>query len=217
MKRIALIHTVPTVYMTFAEQLRIELGDVLISNTLDDFLASDAEIRGEFSINNMDRLYKLLKAAEETGPDLIAVTCSTLSPAVISLRQFFKIPIVTIDELMIREAVRLGEKIMILSTAESTVKPTREKLKAEGIRIGKEVLLDNIVCHEAYKAIKNQDKSLHDVLILAVAREIRDYDVIVLAQASMAHLEQPIHDATGITVVSSPRYCVQEIKEILSR
>ncbi|MEG1943475.1 MAG: aspartate/glutamate racemase family protein, partial [Angelakisella sp.] len=129
MKRIALIHTVKSVLDSFEGLLREAIGDeLLISNTLDDFLASDAAARGEFSVDNQNRLFYLLKAEELTHADIIVVTCSTLTPTVTALRGLIKTPVIAIDDAMTRLAVQSGEKITIMATAQSTVEPTRQKL-----------------------------------------------------------------------------------------
>ena len=44
---------------------------------------------------------------------------------------------------------------------------------------------------------------------------MRDRDVLVLAQASMAHMEQPVSAHTGLPVLSSPRRCVEQVRQIL--
>ncbi|ADY14476.1 aspartate/glutamate racemase family protein [Sphaerochaeta globosa] len=216
MNRIALIHTVPTVYLSFANGLKELLPDTKITNMLDDFLASDAEVRGYFSKENQRRLYSFLDAAEKTHPDVIAVTCSTLSPYVVAARALYDIPLVTIDELMICESVRIGTSMLIVSTAESTVIPTKNKLLDEAVRQKKHILIDNIVCNEAYVAIKNRDTERHDKHVLKAIHEIqKNYDVIILAQASMAHLEQQVRAITSSIVVSSPRFCIQNIMAVL--
>lgn len=217
MNRIALIHTVPTVYLTFADELKKALPDAVITNTLDDYLASDAEERGYFSKDNQQRLYNLIEAAEKTHPDLIAVTCSTLSPHVNSFRNLFGTPLVTIDEMMISEAVKSGSSLLIVSTAESTVGPTKSKLRNEALLQNRTIEIENIVCNEAYVAIKKRDKALHDSLVLERIKQLdKQYDVIILAQASMAHLEESIKQICKSVVLSSPRMCIANILEGLN-
>ncbi|MGH0052282.1 MAG: aspartate/glutamate racemase family protein [Sphaerochaetaceae bacterium] len=216
MKKIALIHTVPTVYLTFADELRKHIPDAIITNTLDDFLASDAEIRGSFSKTNRQRLYSLIDVAAKTDPDLIAITCSTLSPYVRGYREMFAIPLVTIDELMISEAIKTGCSILIVSTAESTVGPTKTKLLKEAELQHRTISIDNVVCNEAYTAIKKQNKALHDTIVIDKMKTIKKkYDVIVLAQASMAHLEEKVGLITETPVMSSPRFCIADILRVL--
>ncbi|MDY4609602.1 MAG: aspartate/glutamate racemase family protein [Sphaerochaetaceae bacterium] len=215
--KIALVHTVPTVYLSFAQRLLEEIPSAVISNTVDEFLASDAEIKGEFTKNNLNRLLRILKAAEETEADVIAVTCSTLSPSVAYCRPFFSVPLVTIDERMIGEAVKLGPNILVVSTAGSTIGPTFSKLRKAAADLNSVVHLEHVVCQDAYVAIKQRNQALHDQIVLETVKKIdpHHYDAIVLAQASMAHLEAPMSRLTGLPVLSSPRYCVLDILSVL--
>ena len=50
-----------------------------------------------------------------------------------------------------------------------------------------------------------------------MAGELKDRDVIVLAQASMAHMEQPVSAHTGLPVLSSPRRCVEQVRRLLEQ
>lgn len=217
MKRIALIHTVKSVLDSFEDSLRKEIGgELLIHNTFDDFLATDAAVRGEFSIDNQNRLFYIMKAAELTHPDVIVVTCSTLTPTVTKLRGLFETPIIAIDDAMTRKAVQCGEKITIMATAQSTVEPTVQKLLHDADEAEKKITLSVIVCEEALTALKAQDKTTHDRLLKQAALSIKNQDVIVLAQASMGHLEEDIKRICGCTVLGSPRLCVAQVKEFLS-
>ncbi|MFV0502816.1 MAG: Asp/Glu racemase, partial [Lachnospirales bacterium] len=111
MKVIALIHTVKPLLNNFEKILEDTIDEKLkIHNIYDDFLASDPDECGEFTINNANRLLSDIKSAELTGADLIIVTCSTLTPIVAKVRPFIKVPIIAIDDLMTKEAVKLGSK-----------------------------------------------------------------------------------------------------------
>ncbi|MEM1484460.1 aspartate/glutamate racemase family protein [Oscillospiraceae bacterium PP1C4] len=218
MKRIALIHTVKSVLNSFEDRIRNAIdGELIIHNMLDDFLASDAAERGKFTQENLNRLFYDIRAAELTGADVIAVTCSTLTPAVVKIRPFIKTPVVAIDDAMTKLAVELGERITILATAQSTVEPTRSKLMHDAAQIKKRVSASVLVCDEAYTAIKKLDFETHDRLIKEMALSIKNQDVVVLAQASMAHLEQDIRKICGCPVLSSPELCVGQIKQIIKQ
>ena len=80
MKKVALIHTVKSVNDTFAARIAKKMPEVQTYNLLDDFLAIDANARGEFTKENLNRLFYLIKAAEMTDAQLIVTTCSTLTP-----------------------------------------------------------------------------------------------------------------------------------------
>lgn len=218
MKSIALIHTVKSVANTFDEKIRGALSEeVKIYNLLDDYLAINPNEVGEFTKNNKDRLYNDLVNAELTGADLIVVTCSTLTPVVEEIRPFLSVPVISIDDAMGKKAVILGSRLLILATADSTVKPTRMKLEKEAEAKGTEISLSALVNKEAFNALKRSDMLTHDELLLNQARDIKGFDCIVLAQASMAHLEEEISEITGIPVISSPKLCLEEIRAFIEK
>jgi Asp/Glu/hydantoin racemase len=214
-KKLALIHTVPTVYAAFPEMVRSALNDVKTLNMVDEYLASDPDERGVFTKVNRSRLFAIVKCAEATEANVILTTCSTLSPIIEEIRPFVSVPLVTIDEAMLRAAVARGESIAIVATADSTLGPTRWKLEREAEAAGKQISVSEFVCAEAYSAIKARKKDEHDRLVLDMVQDV-SADVIVLAQASMAHLEDSVASTTGATVLSSPRMCIAQLAGLLN-
>lgn len=216
MKRIALIHTVKGVSNTFEEKLRAVLDeDVYIHNCLDDFLADNSNELGEFTVENRNRLFCDFKAAELTNPDLIVTTCSTLTPVVDMIRPFIKVPVVAIDDAMATKGVTFGKRVMVLASAHSTIDPTISKLMFEGQKAGVELEICYKVCPEAYAALKQLEMEKHDQLLLEMGKEMKGFDCVILAQASMGHLETAMEDICGCPVLSSPRLCMEQIKQII--
>ena len=216
MKSIALIHTVKTVANSFEQKLKDYVGEpVKIHNLWDDFLANNPNEIGEFTIENRCRLYNDIKSAEMTGADLIVVTCSTLTPVVNMIRPFVRVPLIAIDDAMGRKAVTCGERILVLATAGSTEGPMREKLNAEAAKLGKSIQIDFQANAEAFQAMKAVQMERHDAILLDMAKNISGYDCVVLAQASMAHLDQKIEEICKIPVLSSPGLCMEQVKETL--
>ena len=216
MKSIALIHTVKTVANSFEQKLKDYVGEpVKIHNLWDDFLANNPNEIGEFTIENRCRLYNDIKSAEMTRADMIVVTCSTLTPVVNMIRPFVRVPLIAIDDAMGREAVTCGERILVLATAGSTEGPMREKLNAEAAKLGKSIQIDFQANAEAFQAMKAVQMERHDAILLDMAKNISGYDCVVLAQASMAHLDQKIEAICKIPVLSSPGLCMEQVKETL--
>lgn len=216
MKNIVLIHTVQSVATAFGNTLQEYLDEeVKVHNLWDDFLANNPNEVGEFTIENRNRLFNDIKTAELTGADVIAVTCSTLTPVVKMIRPFVKVPLIAIDDAMAKKAVTFGSNIMILATAESTLQPTQDKLEEEAELLGIQLDIQRMAVMEAFKALKAMDMERHDAILKETAKQLAGYDCIVLAQASMAHLEEEISHITGCTVLSSPKLCMQQIQETL--
>lgn len=217
MKSIALIHTVQSVATTFGNTLQEFLDEeVKVHNLWDDFLANNPNEIGEFTIENRNRLFNDVKTAEMTGADMIVVTCSTLTPVVKMIRPFVKVPLIAIDDAMAVKAVTYGSRILVLATAESTLEPTKAKLLEEAAAIQKNLDIQCMAVMEAFKALKAMEMDKHDAILKETAKSVSGYDCIVLAQASMAHLEQPISEITGCPVLSSPGLCMEQIQKVLS-
>ncbi len=218
MKRIALIHTVKSVLNSFEVQLRETISfDLKIHNIFDDFLASDPAEIGYFSEANENRLLYTLKSSELTGADVIVVTCSTLTPAVTKLRSQLKTPVIAIDDAMAEQAVMAGSNILVLATAISAEGPIQIKLNSEAAHQEKQISLKVRRSDKAFAALKRGDMETHDQLVLELASDAAGYDVVVLAQASMAHLEKAISEKTGLPVFSSPDLCIKRIQALLEQ
>lgn len=216
MKKIALIHTVTPVLHSFEGKIRgVITQDIEVHHLLDTFLASDANKLGIFTINNRERLLLAIKAQEMTGADLIVTTCSTLTPVVDMIRPFIKTPLIAIDDAMAIEAVIYGSKIFVMATAESTIEPTKRKILAQAKKANVVVEIDTCTCHDAYVAMKEMRMEDHNRIVLEKAKTIKGYDCIVLAQASMADLEEEIHNICGCPVLSSPRLCIDQIDKMI--
>ena len=218
MKRIACIDTVYSVIDSFNQQLREGIpGQFHIHTMYDDFLATDPAPgqSGKFTAINHQRLRLDMQAQALTGADVIVVTCSTLSPSVRLLRGEFNIPIVAIDDAMVREAVATGTKIGLIATAASTLEPSASAVRAAADDAGKEIDLKVLCNEQAILAFKSGDTATHDRLVLEMADQMKDRDVIVLAQASTAYMEQAVAERSGVVTLSSPSRCVAQLREML--
>ena len=216
MKRVACIHTVYSVIEDFTGQLRAKLPpDTKIHTLYDDFLATDPADIGKFSAVNHERLRLDLRACALTGADVIVVSCSTLSPSVRLLRGEVNVPVVAIDDAMVREAVQKGRRIGLLATANSTVKPSTSAIYAAAEAAGKEIDLQVLCNEDAIRALKAGDRQMHDRLVLELAEQLGACDAIVLAQASTAHMEQAVQQKTGIFTLSSPSRCIEQVRKLL--
>lgn len=216
MKKIALVHTVPSVMATFETSLRKAVDcELKITNTLDTFLTTDSSESGGITVNNLNRLYHILKAAEMTGADAVVVTCSAMSPGVKKLRPLIGVPLIAIDETTGYEAVHIGGKIMVFASAPSAVESVRNLVSEAAAALGKTVEIKGLSSVVAFEALKAGDMPAHDAALLADAQKIKDCDVVVFAQASMLHLYDRVAEIVKVPVLASPTLCIQNVKRIL--
>jgi aspartate/glutamate racemase len=216
MKQITLLHTVRVMYLSFEERLREALrSEVKIHNILDSFFASNTNEIGYFSQANTDRLYLTLKSAQLTGADLIAVICSTLTPHVETIAPLIPTPIVTIDGRLGQAAIARGDRIQVLASAESALEPTIRLIRRAEAEAGRHVEIDGRHSKRAFQSMMSGDLRVHDEELVKMASELRDKDVVVFAQGSMAHMAGEVSRIAGIPVVTAPELCIQQIREMI--
>ncbi len=210
-KRIAFVHTVGFLVDDFRARLRAEMPDADCFHILNESLLQDL-LRGAPGALVYRRVVDQIVLAAETQPDLIVVTCSSMSPAVDIARRLTPQTILKIDDPMMSEAVRSGTRIGLLCTAASTVEPSGALLQAHAAQQGREIIVKTVLRAEAYQALMAGDRARHDALLVEAARAIAgEVDVLVLAQASLAHLRDTLAAQLPCPVLASPPLLMQEL------
>lgn len=192
------------------------LPDVNLFNIADDSLIQHVIRDGKVTESVATRLIQYYKAAVDIGADYILNTCSSVGEVASAARNVFDTPILKIDEPMAKAAIESYEKIGVLATLPTTLKPTIDLVKSMAADMGKTVTVVDGLADGAYQALMDGSLDAHDELILKAAIKLAEtVDVIVLAQGSMARMEKDLKEKTGIPILSSPNLCVQEIKSML--
>ena len=217
MKKIALLHTVKSVYASFQAMLEKEIKDISVTNMVDEFLVTNAREKGYFPPENRRKLYLDLLSLSAGMPDVIAVTCSSLTPFAEELRSSFDVPVLLIDDRMCRDAAAIGGNIAVLATAPTTVDPTVSRIRMEAEKLGVSPVIKSYLDTKAMDMLNLGDVQGHDARLAALARTATDADVIVLAQASMATAANLVREATGKKVLTSPGSCIEDIKAALAK
>ena len=210
-QRIAFIHTVGFLVEEFRARMRAELPAADCFHILNESLLQDL-LRGVPQPQVYQRVVDQIVLAAQAQPDLIVVTCSSTSPAVDIARSIVAQPILKIDDPMASEAVRCGTRIGLLCTATSTVEPSSALLHAHAAAQGRDVTIKTVLRPEASQALRAGDRARHDEILLEAASGIsNEVDVLVLAQASLAHLRDRLAAELKCPVLASPSLLMAEI------
>ena len=137
------------------------------------------------------------------GARRMICTCSTLGAAAEDIGRTSGLDVVRVDRPMAERAVDTGGRIAIVAALESTMAPTRALLAATAGVARRDVELVDAPCLEAWAHFEAGDHRRYLATVAAHVTGLDDVDVIVLAQASMA----PVEDLVDVTplVLSSPR------------
>ncbi|WP_313692389.1 aspartate/glutamate racemase family protein [Halorarum halobium] len=215
MSSVCFFHTGAVLTETFDELASEYIPDTEYYHMVDESVIDELLSEGALTPGITQRICSQLTLAEQAGADVVLDTCSSTSPAVNVARQIVDIPIVKIDDPMTERAVEVGDRIAVIATAASTLEPSTELVERKAARTDRPIEIQSSLVDDAFEARQNGETERHDRLVTERAREVADdVDVIVLAQASMSHLENELSEETGLTVLSSPDLAMERIADI---
>lgn len=211
--KLALIHTVtslPPVFQALCSEL---LPGVDVFHIVDESLLKNTIRAGQLTPTTARRLLGHLASAQEAGATLALVTCSSVGPAVEWSRPFLDIPVLRVDEPMVDLAVQTGSRIGVAATLRTTLAPTTDLVRTRAAAAGKDVQVTSRLCAGAFDAVVAGDTAKHDALVRQGLQDLLAVsDVIVLAQASMAHVVDTLPAGERkIPILSSPRLAVEHL------
>jgi glutamate racemase len=202
---IAAIHTAMPMVDPTKELFAKYLPDERLINIVDDSLIQDVIRNNGVTPEVKKRLMAYYHAAVDAGAEIIFNTCSSVGEVAISARQILPVPIVKIDDDMAKKSIGISDRIGVIATLATTLGPTCRLVESMALAAGKKIKITEGLADGAFQAVISGNRDLHDELILKKALEIAgNVDVIVLAQGSMARMEQNLSDKTGRIVLSSP-------------
>lgn len=216
MKRLAVINTVLFLADFFKKELALRFPDLESFHILDESLLKDLMSAGELTPSITRRAATHARLAEEAGAELILFTCSSTSPAVDTARRLVEVPILKIDDPLAEKAVGLGSRIGVVCTVKTTMEASRGLILAHAAKQAKDVDVAVHLESAAFDAVLSGDKQRHDELVNAAVKEMAEgRDVIVLAQASMAHLAPELDAELPVPVLASPGLCMEALAGLL--
>ena len=211
-KKLTILHTTLATTTTIPAMIRELYPDEFdIVNVLDDSLLNDIKCSGRMSASIIERFIQYACIAKNNGSDALLLACSSLGKAADIARELLDIPLYKIDEPMADQAVNSGNNILVLGTVKSTLEPTSDLIRSK--RKSQEQSITCILIPDVFE-LYEIDREQHDQRIAEVIQEhLNTYDVIVLAQASMANAIQYITQGREKIVTSLP-LGLQPLKEI---
>ena len=217
MKKIAMVYTGAGVVYTLSGMAKEMYPDSEIMNLLDDTLIGDCVKAGEMTKDVRRRLMNIFQYAYEAGANCILLTCSSVGEAAYTGSQLLPVPILRIDDPMAREAVERAHRIGVIATLSTTLNPTCDLVQRWAQKLNREVDIVRGLAEGAYEAVISGDGERHDAIIAQTAAQLSGRcDIFLLAQASMARMEQKLSQITGKPVYSSPRSGIRQLGAYLS-
>lgn len=207
--RIAIIHALrhspPPIEAAFAAAW----PEARLMNLLDDSLSADLAREGRLTDAMTARFLTLARYAAGTGAQGILFSCSAFGPCIEACAQdLAPLPVLKPNEAAIEEAVGIGRKIGLLATFPGTLSSMPPEFPP-----GVEVV--PCLAPGALAALDAGDAATHDRLAAEAAVALRDCDVVLLGQFSLARAASLVAAATGKPVVTTPDSAVAKLKRLL--
>ncbi|MHB0773728.1 aspartate/glutamate racemase family protein [Bradyrhizobium sp. 5.13L] len=207
--RIALIHALKHSIAPIEAAFATAWPEARLMNLLDDSLSADLARDGALTDAMTERFLVLGDYAAATGADGILFTCSAFGPCIEAVaRAHASMPVLKPNEAMIERAVTMGKRIGLLSTFPPTLASMPPEFPTAVEVVPK-------LAEGALAALDRGDRAMHDRLITEASRDLRDCDVIALAQFSIAATAPLVAEATGRPVVTTPDSAVEKLMQLL--
>lgn len=185
-----------------------------ISNLLDDGLF--AWVREKGVVPEMtDAFRTLTRYMVSRGADGILFTCSAFRQVIDTCIAEFDVPILKPNDAMIEQALDAGSRIAVMATVGPTIPSISVEIQEMAAARGKSVTLTPYVVEGAFDALAGGDAAKHDALVAARAKEIRDCDVIVLAQFTLSRAVPAVAAVSSIPIFNSPGAAVAKLRSML--
>jgi len=214
---LVLVHTIPSLVPQFQAWCAASMPEARILHVLDEPALERIRVRGGEDDGDDEHLLGHVRMAESIGAEGLLVTCSTVSRIVSRVRERTNLPLFGIDEPMAAEAATIGGRIVILATAETTLRPSLELVEAAVASAGTDARVSTRFVADAMAALRAGDLAKHDrLLVSAIQAAAPDADVVVLAQAAMARvLDAFAHEPVAVLVLTSPQLALDAVRRSL--
>ena len=208
--RIALVHALKHSIVPIEASFAKLWPEARLMNLLDDSLSADLARDGKLTDAMTERFLSIGRYAASTGTDGILFTCSAFGPCIEAVAgERAPMPVLKPNEAMIEEAAKAGPKVGLLSSFPPTLASMPREFPAS-------VQLVPKLAEGAMAALDRGDRAEHDRLVVEASKDLRDCDVIALAQYSMAPAAEKVAQATGKPVLTTPDSAVMKLKVMLA-
>lgn len=201
---LAFLHTAQVHVPTFERLVNEIAPDLHARHVVREDLLSDARVLGVAHAGLVARVHNAMREAASGGEKVVVCTCSTIGAIAERTPTGDAFQALRIDRAMADLAVRTGPRVLIVAALESTLLPTTELILSAARNANVVVQPSQLLVEEAWPFFQSGDAIRYiETLAQAIRARVDTADVIVLAQASMAPVEDVLA-GIDVDILSSP-------------
>ncbi len=210
MKKVGVIYTVPILQESFHKLIQNEFDQIELVEILDnDILALIKEDNYNVTERQINKVLEYIEYFNQNKVDFIISTCSSLGDIFNNIKS--SIPIFQIDKPMMVEAANLGKNIVLVATAPTTIKPSTNLLESTAKQLNKQVNINSLLLPKAGVLLFKGNTNEFINKLIEEIEKVKDKDLIVLAQGSMAVAKDALSSRFGIPVLSSTDLFIKDL------
>ena len=216
---IGFLHTDPAHISTFSGLMQKYAPHLSVHQVVEPELLAQARREGPGEPLD-SRILEVMQTTASTGARVVVCTCSTIGAAAERAGSEQTFTAMRIDRAMTLQALQTGKRILVAATVESTLAPTKWLISDSATTLSIPDAAYQVESHliaHAWPAFEAGNLTQYFQLIHAsLSVYWQDFDVILLAQASMAGVHSLCKDI-DIPLLSSPASGVQAAIETFER
>ncbi len=210
---ITFVHTGEVHVATFESLIKSMNSTFKVNHIVNSGLLEKA--MNHYPMNDLqDEIHTIMQLAAKHSRRVVC-TCSTIGAMAETTPGVVEGQVIRIDRAMAMKAIEIGGKILVVAALKSTLTPTLDLLNDISKTSDNQVTFDVLCVEEAWGYFKAGN---NETYIQSIADAIQSYnekfDVIVLAQASMAEVSERMN-GTLVPILSSPYLGVESIVRTL--
>jgi aspartate/glutamate racemase len=163
------------------------------------------------------RLKALASFAEESGAELILLTCTAFGRLVDEIGEVTKVPILSVLELMVDKAMGISDNIGILGTHSGALASAEKMIREQSTVLGKKIEIKTWFCPGAFDALRREDMDTHDQIVLEHLEQLmNEVSVIIVPQPSIEEVMKKVPETRRrVPIFTSAFLSVRSLKEKL--
>lgn len=210
------LHTASVHVQTFDRLLRELRPEIRARHVVREDLLMAAQHDGADSPGLRARVAEVIADLGASRLSVVLCTCSTIGGLAEAAGLSTGTRVIRVDRAMAEQAVAAGPNILVAAAAASTLAPTESLISDAASRAGESVTITRLVVEDAWPLFEQGNFDAYLERIAQALSTVKDCDVIVLTQASMAGAADLCRQH-AVPVLSSPRLGLNSALDALAQ
>ena len=214
-RKVGMVHAGSSNVPLFNELTSEIMPGVEVVHLVDEGLLSMAE--AQFRRHVVRRLKTLASFAEESGAEIVLLTCTAFGRLVDEIKEAVNIPVMSVLEIMVDEEMGVSDHIGILGSHPGALASTSQIIQEQAKLGGKKTEVKTLLCPGAFDALRRGDLATHDRIVIEHLNQLmEEVKVIVIPQPSIEKAVEKVPQARRkVPIMSSAHLSVERLKERL--